>query len=401
MVGGVESKGFAYAFLFFTLGAWMRKEYLWAGAFAGFAISFHPIVGCWSLFAGLFALAVNWFSAKEKPETTAVPLTTCLFSLALLLLCSLPGLIPAMQMLSSVPKEISVAADDIQVYFRLKHHLDPMVFSWLAYSVYGIMTILFIGAAWGFKKVDPVRQKEHRLFFWYVMGAFLIAVAGIIVSYRTGKPPEMWQKDFRTFLLKFYTSRLFDVMMLVAASVTLVRLMSWLISLQTLTHEETNNRKKSRLFLVWLLFAGAMFGAVLLPSIDALPRRLQPAQRDAWREACFWIKANSSETAIVLTPRTNWAFRWFAERTDYVSYKDCPQDAPSIIEWKKRFYDMRRWRKRAMKDKLISQKELAALRSSTGVSYILESYKTKEKLGKVDAKIVFKNEYYRVYAIAK
>ncbi len=403
MVGGVESKGFSYAFVFLMLSAWMRKQPLWAGTFAGLAISFHPIVGCWSLIAGLFAFIINWLVRRKENQSVAetIPRKKYLLAFGLLILCALPGLIPAFQMLASVPHEIAVKADHLQVYFRLKHHLDPMVFSGLRYFVYGFLLILFCGASWGFNKIESMKSKEHRIFFWYVIGAFLIALAGVIVSYRTGTPEEMWMKDFRTFLLKFYTSRLFDVMMLVAASVTLVRFTGWLISPHAGNERQSVKQQSVRHILVWLLFAGGLLGTILIPSIDARPRRLSTAQQAAWQEACLWIKTNTPEDAIVLTPRTNWAFRWFAERTDYVSYKDCPQDAPSIVKWHKRFYAMRTRVKRAMKDKLVTLKEFDDWHNKTGVTYLLESYRTKERLGNVEAKPVFKNDYYRLFALGK
>lgn len=37
----------------------------------------------------------------------------------------------------------------------------------------------------------------------------------------------------------------------------------------------------------------------------------------------------SATNALILTPRKS-AFKWMAERAEYVCYKDCPQDAAGI-----------------------------------------------------------------------
>ena len=56
VIGGIEAKVLSYGFVLWSLawcisGAWKR-----AAAAAGLAISFHPVIGIWSLAAGAFAL---------------------------------------------------------------------------------------------------------------------------------------------------------------------------------------------------------------------------------------------------------------------------------------------------------------------------------------------------------
>ena len=56
-----------------------------------------------------------------------------------------------------------------------------------------------------------------------------------------------------------------------------------------------------------------------------------------WKPACLWIKENTPEDAVFLTPRYQKSFKWYAERGEVFSTKDIPQDALSITEWSERW----------------------------------------------------------------
>ena len=44
--------------------------------------------------------------------------------------------------------------------------------------------------------------------------------------------------------------------------------------------------------------------------------------------------------ALVLTPRQQQTFKWYAERAEVVNWKDLPQDAPRIVEWRTRMREL-------------------------------------------------------------
>ncbi|MEX0716106.1 MAG: hypothetical protein WD066_05950, partial [Planctomycetaceae bacterium] len=62
LIGGVESKVFSYAFVFFGLAAAIDRRWIAAGAWGGLAIALHPVVGMWSLLAAIFALVAQRFA---------------------------------------------------------------------------------------------------------------------------------------------------------------------------------------------------------------------------------------------------------------------------------------------------------------------------------------------------
>ena len=53
LVGGLEAKIFAYGFVFWSLAMWWSGRRRWAAVLAGLAVSFHPIVGIWAIFAAV------------------------------------------------------------------------------------------------------------------------------------------------------------------------------------------------------------------------------------------------------------------------------------------------------------------------------------------------------------
>ena len=67
------------------------------------------------------------------------------------------------------------------------------------------------------------------------------------------------------------------------------------------------------------------------------------SQRDAfldWQKVCQWIDQTFADDEIFITPRYQQTFKWFAQRAEVVNWKDVPQDADSLVQWYKRFFDI-------------------------------------------------------------
>lgn len=62
-------------------------------------------------------------------------------------------------------------------------------------------------------------------------------------------------------------------------------------------------------------------------------------QAAAWQEVCGWIRAHTPADACFLTPRGASSFHWHAERREVVCWKNIPQDAAGILEWRRRIVD--------------------------------------------------------------
>jgi hypothetical protein len=71
------------------------------------------------------------------------------------------------------------------------------------------------------------------------------------------------------------------------------------------------------------------------PKLAASETNIQDWFRD-WQRVCQWVAAETPTEALFLTPREQQTFKWYAGRSEVVTWKDVPQDARGLIEWKRR-----------------------------------------------------------------
>ena len=222
LVGGVEAKVFSYAFVFFGLACLFERRWVVAGVCAGLAISFHPIVGIWAVAAAVFAGTVRLFANREELPQLNEP-ASCIpgpkqiiLATVALIIASLPGLIPAFEVIGSATEDVQFQADYIVVFYRLKHHLDPMDFSWRQYAGYATLLCLWLFAEFFVKRTS---QRKESWFRWFVVGAVIFAFAGLIIGVGARPGYEMLFYAQRMKLMKFYPFRLADVMLPIACSI--------------------------------------------------------------------------------------------------------------------------------------------------------------------------------------
>jgi hypothetical protein len=385
LIGGVEAKTFAYAGLFFALSNAAAGRSIRCAIAAGLATSFHPVVGGWGVCALLFAILLR--RRKLPPEVAGSEAavlgenrTTRLVSHALavlmFVLCSLPGMIPAVGLiLAKVPPEVTRAADRIQVLDRLAHHLDPSRFTIRAWSLYaGLLALWIMTRPW------RAPSEGWRLMQRFVLGTLLIAAAGMVVGFGPRWPG----------VLKFYPFRLADLFLPVATALVLTRtLAEWLPRLG----QAVARRPGMGLMVGHFLSCAILVATISFPTRDQNPTRWTVRQHADWRALCQWMNENTAADALCLTPRLNYTFRWYAERAEFATWKDCPQDARSLVAWKQRLGVIEAWRQRHYKQGFTAG-ALAELRELTGIDYVVAWY-----VDPYREKPVFHNRSFRVYRI--
>ena len=70
----------------------------------------------------------------------------------------------------------------------------------------------------------------------------------------------------------------------------------------------------------------------------SVPRSHRIAGFGDWYAACRWV-ADSGEIprgARFLAPRLAQTFKWYTGHSDVVNWKDVPQDAKTLLEWRRR-----------------------------------------------------------------
>ena len=441
LLGGFESKVPAWGLCLAAISLWIRGHLRccpgWmtaAGVVCGLACSLHPVVGgwvavclslasAWTIVAGRSAArifsrhrvypggstalcatpvistpALSTNTQAVKPPGRAgwlKPLTgTGLFAAATIVM-ALPGLIPALRLVldQSSPQKDRELASFIQVFWRLKHHLDPtelLPSQWLYATV--LLGGIVVGACWGRSFARPTDSEAadstnawNCLLTVFTMSA-LIAAAGIVIGWHTEVARDMDGWKWRASLLKFYPFRAFDALLPIVAAFVLTRLFQ-----SGLT--PSPGRPALQLIGV-LIVACGMPLALAWHSRELAPPGYTADQYAEWQEACRWMRENTPESSLVLTPRESFAFKWMAERAEFVCYKDCPQDTAGILTWNKRLWLLHDWTLKSSSDGRYDSVDLKALRIQTDCDYILTRI-----LGPFDGEPLWQGREWRVYAV--
>jgi len=388
IAGGVESKVVAYGLLFWGLAFGWERSWKRAALCAGLAISFHPVVGMWGLIAFVGGEKWAWLMRRFAPQSTAAmpatpgPIAALSLASLILIAAALPGLVPALSLVGNS----SFAADYIQIYYRLDHHLDPMQFPVPAYVAYALLLAFWcIGRRW------CSFAARERLFSYFVLTTVAVAVVGLAVGYYTGAPEDLPWLPLRMKFLKLYPFRMCDTLIPMAAAITAVGLVT---ARAKPVHDAGQHVCATRTARPWVLFGSAILAALLLPAQDRNASRLEPQRLADWLDACRWISRNTPEGTTFLTPtQASWAFKWYAERAEFVSFKDCPQDAAGIVEWNNRLVAIRDWAQGEYRDGY-DAKALGELWTRHGITHVVT-----DRLGPISVEPIYRNETYRVYSV--
>lgn len=367
LIRGFESKVIAYAFVFWSAAAMLDRRLLTAAICSGIAVSFHPLVGVWHAVAS--GLAVIGTARWWLPIWRRV-----LVALLLVLLTSLPGLLPVLDMLKEAKPKDSFAANYIQVFYRLKHHLDPMDFGGSHFVGYGVLAVIWLAAmVWLIRTKRVVEQ--DRWWAGYLLATALFAVGGLLAGYGPRPAQLMAGYRWRMALLKFYPFRLFDLMLPLAVATVLPRLI----------------RHRS----LWLVGFVGLGWAMLSDRVFPPPNQLPPAMRADWLDACRWCSANTPSDAVFHTPFEAEAFKWFAQRAEYVNFKDCPQDAANLVEWNRRLKFITTWSEKSFyDDETYSAAELRELVRRTKVRWAIT--RTRVRYDVPPADLLYSNDTYKI-----
>ena len=333
VIGGVEAKGFAYAVVLFGLGMLAAGQWTASLILLGLATAFHVLVGGWSL----VALFVAWLMNGRQPHWKML-LPAVLIAGVL----ALPGVIPSLALTWNVPPEILREAHRIYTFERLAHHLVPGCFRPEDATRFLILTGLYLGASFLWRGTEAW-QRIHR----FVLGSLVIALCGWMLAWTVTIWPE-----FAAAVLRYYWFRLSDVAVPLGAALWIGMVASnriavpgpfraALVTLGTVGcvfHLSSYVPVRTQATLPRTEWTDVMWSTwqsgqtAIMWSIwqeDPIARR----EFRQWREVCQWISANTPADARFLTPLTKSTFKWYAGRSEVVTWKEIPQDAWSIVAW--------------------------------------------------------------------
>ncbi len=332
VVGGVEGKCFAYAFVFLGLAelASLRWRRVWPCL--GLASAFHVLVGGWATVAA----GIVWLWQPRGGRTPLLAMSPALLLGAAL---ALPGVLPALQLTQTTSPEIVERANQIYVFDRLPHHLSPLTMrspELLKKSVrFGILLVGFAVLRFLGSRTVPIQKARFQaldLVMQFALATLLISVAGLAWEMATWNHPELGAR-----VLKFYLFRLADVGLPIAVSLGVVWLAdAWI-------------QRRAPLATALLIAATVLPALHLLAvSRSRLETHCPPADRKladpaGFREACGWVREHTPPDALFLVPRNSQSFKWHTGRSDLVTWKDVPQSPAALLEWQERMRHVHRY----------------------------------------------------------
>ena len=326
VIGGCEAKVFAWALVLAAFGDVARAGWLRAWVAAGAATAVHPIVGGWAMLAiaATRGIAAWRGGSLELPRGPAAWL-----ALAGGIAVAACGVVPALGLNAGATTAERVQGAFIYVVERLPHHLLPRTFA------PGLVArhVLAVAVWWLLERVVPATPERRRIAALTGV-AIAISAAGWCIAWAEPLFP-----DVVPGLLRFYWFRLADAVVPFALAVTAAAVLADGAACAAIA------AGRSR----WLRVAVA---AALVADVAAqsshwplpgraglVPRADSQVVATEWREVCDWVRDHVPAGARFLTPRGAATFTWRTGLAEVVSWKNSPQDARSLIEWRRRFVD--------------------------------------------------------------
>jgi len=333
VVGGVEAKCFAYGFVLLGLAAMATGRWTATWIWFGAAAAFHVLVGAWAVLAGLCV----WVTDPDA----RMPLAKMLPGLIAGGLLSLPGVSPALMLERNADPAVVEEAARIYVFDRLPHHLAPLTLPadelTLRFTRFGVMAATMVAlwawASWQASRPNAASLPNSSAIQWPALLRIMRLAGFALVASCLGLAIEAVlfnQPSIAARVLRYYWFRQADVAVPLAVSLAGAAL---IVALYNQRHRAAT--------LVALLPLAACGWFLVNTALVRLRNPVPPAVAKlddfaAWRDACEWVRDHAPRDARFLVPRTGHSFKWYAARADVVNYKDVPQDAASVVEWRRR-----------------------------------------------------------------
>ena len=326
IVGGMEAKGFAWAFVLWAIAAMVRDRWNLAWLLLGVATSLHVVVGGWAA----VCLGIVWISSSGARPSLRAMLPGLIGSLVL----ASPGLWFMWQLNRGADWPTVVSANQIQVFERLPHHLFPLAFEVRSVLRHFLLWALLVVLC----SVTVATPNERRL-RRFVFAAMGLAAIGFVLAWIASIGPttadsEAPATQFAASLLRFYWTRLSDI--LVPIGVTL-------FGLKTVSSLWANRKIAARWLMMGLLVLSAYDLWNQVRHFPWLPQSWATVtsradgfmEYDDWRDACRWVaeENHTPADARFITPMYSSTFKWYTGRSEVANWKDMPQDARNVVEW--------------------------------------------------------------------
>ena len=331
LIGGFEAKTLSFGCVFLALRDAIDRQWNRAWLLLGVAGALHALVGAWSTLA---LLAAWWGEGAGR-----TPLRAMAPGLVIGALVGMIGVAPALALNRGVDPTVVDQANQTYVFMRLPHHLAPLSKppAWVAEraSRHAIVVVmLMLMSRWWFtreRSADTPGVDALRMLARFAWCAFAFTCCGIAIELIGWNDPT-WSAA----LLRYYWFRLGDIALPLVVSLACCWRLAQML--------ETERMLATRWLLASLALCAWCIGGHAVNRALATHPPADQHMRDpeAWVEACKWITENTEPDAVFLTPRSAQSFKWRTGRPEVVTYKDIPQNAEGLVEWRERFLAVHR-----------------------------------------------------------
>ena len=122
-------------------------------------------------------------------------------------------------------------------------------------------------------------------------------------------------------------------------------------------------------------------------------KRIIETQKN-WKRVCQWIAEHTPSDAIFVTPYSQQTFKWYAGRAEVVNWKDMPQDARSVVHWRRRLDTIYPYPGRQEFGVLaLLNSELLEIAQKHDASYLLVEQRYADQREMIDYPIEFEQVY--------
>jgi len=424
VVGGVEAKGFAFAFCFFAFSFVLRKDWKFVWVSLGLAVAFHVLVGGWItllvvVYRG-YEILRNRSVISWKPLLASVSTAHSIRNRSVknneMLACGiglcigLIGFVPVWELSAAADPAIVGRANYISVHVRLSHHLLFSSFQVDRYFKFGSLCVVLLLVWW---RAGPKVSVQMLVLLHFAVLSLVLCAMGILLNYGLGS-----ESPLQHSLLRFYWFRTGDVLVPFAAAFGAVAIGNVLAKL-------SGAMEKGLIILTALIVIWPVWEFQQLRYWDPRPRGdimalPQAKMRDPYRQrsvtirierhfmaCCQWIRLHTPVDAIIISPVRQQTFKWNALRGEVVTRKDMPQDAVGLVKWYQRqeaLYPIRNGR-RGLRQ--LSNDEIASASVIYDANYLLISQFSEAGIKRFDGDARFVKQfppagqysYYAVYLV--
>jgi hypothetical protein len=313
---GFDTKSFAYIFSLLSLYYAVKNNYLKMFLFSGLSISFHVLVGIYSLFCIFIAIIINIKYHK-------LYIKNIIKSVYAFFITGFYGIFIVIKMLfinQNVDKKL---ASLIYVCRRVSHHVLPSSWEGYIWIIKFIVMIIFTILVF-----ILINDKRFKMLSVFILSSSLLFTIGLTLF-----------KLNKIELLKFYWFRLPDVIMPLLSLFLLFCLIQRYLYVIYININIKNLFKKiintlsviAIIIIIFICFKDIFF--ITKKRMKENKNYTYKNVEKNFENALIWINKNTPEDCTVLSYPFIDEIYIITERATFVSYKHSPQSEKDILEW--------------------------------------------------------------------